>query len=86
MNKELLGKRIKTYHLKDLERLQRIGFLNKDINAFNILVNREISSINSRGNAILIKLDSDVNLLLNPEYGGKIFYHIDGATPQDKFH
>ncbi len=86
INKELLGKRIKTYHLKDYERLQRIGFLNKDINSFNMLVNREIRSIISRGNAILIKLDSEVNLLLNPEYGGKIFYHIDDTKTSDKFH
>jgi len=86
MNKALQGKRIKTYHLKDYERLQRIGFLNKDINSFNMLVNGGIRSIISRGNAILIKLDNEVNLLLNPEYGGKIFYHIDDATISDKFH
>jgi len=30
MKKELLGKRIKIYHLKDYERLQRIGFMNKE--------------------------------------------------------
>ena len=86
MNKELPGKRIKTYHLKDYERLQRIGFLNKDIRSFDLLVDREIRSIVSRGNAIHVKLDCEVNLLLNPEYGGKIFHHISDLATPDKFH
>jgi hypothetical protein len=42
MNKKLPGKCIRSYHLKDYERLQRIGFLNKDIKSFDMLVNREI--------------------------------------------
>jgi len=86
MNKELLGKHIKTYHLKDYERLQRIGFLNKDLKSFDLLVNREIRSIILRGNAIHIRFDSEVNLLLNPEYGGKILYHTGYTTSSSKFH
>ena len=31
MNKEVLGKQIKSYELQDYERLQKIGFLNKNI-------------------------------------------------------
>ena len=30
MNRELRGKRIKSYHLQDYERLQKIGMLDKD--------------------------------------------------------
>ncbi len=86
MSNELLGKRVKTYSLRDYERLQRIGFLNKDIKSFDLLFDREIISIVSRGNAIHVKLDSEVNLLLNPEYGGMIFYHIDEKAIPDKFH
>jgi hypothetical protein len=33
MNKELRGKRIKSCHLQDYVRLQRIGMLDKDIEA-----------------------------------------------------
>ena len=86
MNKELQGKRIKTYHLKDYERLQRIGFLNKDIKSFDQLVNGKVESAISRGNAIRVKLNNGVNLILNPEYGGEIFYHTSETTIPEKFH
>jgi len=86
MNKELRGKRIKTYHLKDYERLQRIGFLNKDIKSFDQLVNGKVESTISRGNAIRVKLNNGVNLILNPEYGGEIFYHTSETTIPEKFH
>ena len=85
MNKELRGKRIKTYHLEDCERLQRIGFINKDLGAFDQLVGRKIESVISRGNAIRVKLDNEVNLILAPEYGGEIFYHKETAASA-KFH
>ncbi|HVP40876.1 MAG TPA: DNA-formamidopyrimidine glycosylase family protein [Candidatus Krumholzibacteriaceae bacterium] len=85
MNKELRGKRVKTYHLQDYERLQRIGFINKDIKTFDQLVNTEIESIISRGNAIRVKLRSGVNLILAPEYGGEILYHTSETAPE-KFH
>ena len=86
MNKALVGKRIKAYHLKDYERLQRIGFMNKDKRAFNQLVNGEVESVVSRGNAIRVKLNNGVNLLLNPEYGGEIFYHTSETSIPEKFH
>lgn len=86
MEKELLSKRIKAYHLKDYERLQRIGFINKDIKAFDQLVNGEVESIISRGNAICVKLKNEVNLILSPEYGGEIFYHASKKKMTEKFH
>lgn len=86
MNKELLGKRIKTYHLKDYERLQRIGFLNKDIKSFDQLVNGEVESVISRGNAIRVRLNNGVNLILNPEYGGEVFYRTSETVIPEKFH
>ena len=86
MNKELRGKRIKAYHLQDYERLQRIGFMNKNIKSFDQLVNGEVESVISRGNAIRVKLNNGVNLILNPEYGGEIFYHRDEAKIPGKFH
>ncbi|MCW4055534.1 MAG: hypothetical protein NWE82_01980 [Candidatus Bathyarchaeota archaeon] len=86
MDSELRGKRIRSYHLQDYERLQRIGFLNKDLKAFDQLVDGEVESVISRGNAILVKLDNGVNLLLNPEYGSKTFYHPSEAAVPKKFH
>ncbi len=86
MNEELLGKRIKSYHLQDYERLQRIGMMDKDTRSFDQLVKGKIESVLSRGNVIRIKLNNGMNLILGPEYGGKIFYHISGKTVPGKFH
>jgi len=86
MNKELRGKRIKSCHLQDYERLQRIGMLDKDTKSFNQLVNGRVESVISRGNVIRVKLDNGMNLILGPEYGGKIFYHTSGKTVPGKFH
>lgn len=86
MNKELLGKQIKSYQLQDCERLQKIGLLDKNTNSFTQLINGKIISIISRGNTILVKLDNGSNLLLAPEYGGQIFYHKKESNASKKFH
>jgi formamidopyrimidine-DNA glycosylase len=86
MNTELKGKRIKSYRLRDCEKLQKIGFINKDTKAFDQLVSREVRSVTSRGNTIHVKLDEGMNIVLSPEYGGEIFYHSHEATVPEKFH
>jgi len=85
MNQELRGKHVKSYLLKDYERLQRIGMMDKDLTSFNQLVDGKIESVISRGNVIRAKFDNGANLILGPEYGGEIFYHTD-ATNVPKFH
>jgi formamidopyrimidine-DNA glycosylase len=86
MNKELKGKRIKSYRLRDCGKLQKIGFINRDNKSFDQLVNREVESVTSRGNSIRVKFDEGVNMILSPEYGGEIFYHSHEATVPEKFH
>lgn len=86
MDRELGGKCIKDYCLRDYERLQRIGFINKDIKSFAQLVNRRIESVTSRGNAIRIKLHGKLNILLSPEYGGEVFFHPNELARSEKFH
>jgi formamidopyrimidine-DNA glycosylase len=86
MNKELTGKQIKSYDLHNYERLQKIGFLNKNINEFDLLVNCKITSIVSRGNLIRVTLDKEVNLLIGPEYGGIVLFHKDDKNLPDKYH
>jgi formamidopyrimidine-DNA glycosylase len=86
MNKALAGKSVKAYHLQDYERLQRIGFMNKDRKAFDQLVNGKVESVTSRGNAIRVKLNNGTNLILNPEYGGEVFYHKNETAVSEKFH
>jgi formamidopyrimidine-DNA glycosylase len=85
MNHELRGKLVKSFLVKDCERLQRIGMMDKDLTSFNQLVNGKIETIASRGNVIRIKFDNGANLILGPEYGGEIFYHTDAANVP-KFH
>jgi len=85
MNKELRGKRIKSCRLQDYERLQRIGLLDKDMKSFDQLVDGKIESVISRGNVIRVKLTNGMNLILAPEYGGKIFYHKGEKTVPGKF-
>ncbi len=86
MNEELLGKRIKSYHLQDYERLQRIGMLDKDVKSFDQLVNGKIEFVLSRGNVIRVKLNNGMNLIIAPEYGGKVFYHTSEKMVPSKFH
>jgi formamidopyrimidine-DNA glycosylase len=86
MNSTLRGKRIKSYCLHDCQNLQRIGFMNKDTRAFDQLINREVESVNSRGNTILVKLDGGIDFILNPEYGGEILLHTDQTAIPEKFH
>jgi len=86
MNRVLKDKHIRSYHLRDCERLQKIGFINRDIKAFDQLVNRKVESVTSRGNAIRMKLDEGMNIILFPEYGGEVFYHSSGTTVPEKYH
>jgi len=80
MNKELQGKIIISCHLQDYERLQKIGMMNKDIKTFDHLIDGKIESVTSRGNVIHVKLNNGMNLILGPEYGGRIFYHASDKT------
>jgi formamidopyrimidine-DNA glycosylase len=86
MSKELRAKQIKTVRLQDYQKLQRIGFINKDTKAFDRLANRKIESVTSRGNVVRVKLDLGENLILAPEYGGRILYHKRGNAVPGRFH
>lgn len=86
MNKELLGKQIVAHQLRDCQKLQKIGFMNRDASAFDRLLLGRIESVVSRGSVIRVKLDNDANLILAPEYGGKIQYYEKGSVVPAKFH
>lgn len=86
MSKELQGKEIDSYVLQYCEKLQRLGFVNKDASGFDRVCGKKIESIQTRGLTIRVKLNSCINLILAPEYGGKILYHPDESTLPLKFH
>jgi hypothetical protein len=58
MDEELKDKRVKSCLLRDYERLQRIGMMNKDLKSFDKLVDGKIEFVISRGNVIHVKLDN----------------------------
>lgn len=86
LKKEITEKQIGSYELKDYEKLQKIGFLNKNIEDFEMLIDRKVKSVTSRGNLIRITLNSQINLLIGPEYGGKLLYHKNDKKLPEKFH
>ena len=74
LDQTIKGKTIQSYDLMDVERLTRIGFINKDILEFDDLIDKTVEDTTSRGNVIRIKLSDAVNLLLAPEYGGVVTF------------
>ena len=75
----LKGKTVDSYDLKDVERMMRIGFINKDVFEFDILIGKTVENATSRGNVIRVRLTDATNLLLAPEYGGVITFLPDGG-------
>ncbi len=86
MNQGLKVKQISSCSLKNCQRLQRIGFVNKDSSDFDRLVDARIVSVVSRGNVIKIKLEREMNLILAPEYGGRILFHSKEADTPFNYH
>ena len=86
MGSKLPGKRIESCALKDCERLQKIGFLNRDAADYQSFVGGAVESVESRGNTVRVKLDNGWNLLVAPEYGGRVLYHAPGEAASEIFH
>jgi formamidopyrimidine-DNA glycosylase len=86
LSRELQGKTVKSWQVKDCERMQRIGMLDKDMTSFNLLVGGKVTAAVSRGNAIRVNLNNGSSLILAPEYGGHIFFHPSKKDVPSKFH
>ena len=86
MTKTLLEKKIKSYDVQDSEKLQNIGFMNKDPKDYERLVGCKVKEIIHRGNTIRIQLNKKMNLVLCPDYGANIHFHKDESTLPKKHH
>jgi len=86
LHEELLGKRIASCDLQDYERMQKIGFIDKDLRDYDRLVDSVVESAVSRGNTIRVKLDNGMNLIITPEYGGVVLYHANHESLPSKYH
>jgi formamidopyrimidine-DNA glycosylase len=82
----LLEKKIKAYDVQDYEKLQKIGFMNKDLKDYERLVGCAVKSIIQRGNTIRIQLNKKMNLVLCPDYRASILYHKSDETLPKKHH
>ena len=86
MNKELPGKTVATCTIDNYQSLQRVLMFNKNTKIFDDFVGRKIKSVTARGNTIWIKFNKKLNLLVGPEYGGRIRIHETEDTLPKKFH
>jgi formamidopyrimidine-DNA glycosylase len=86
LSRVLPGKKVQSCTPRDYEKMQKIGFMNRDLDDYDKLVECTVESVVSRGNTVHIKLDNDMNLLIGPEYGGKVLYHTDPSASPEKFH
>ncbi|NHJ14452.1 MAG: hypothetical protein EAX95_12305 [Candidatus Thorarchaeota archaeon] len=85
MKKEVIGKKVVSWHLNGVEKLQKSKMVNPDVKAFDGLHSRTCEDVVARGNMIRVKFDKKQNLLLAPEYGGEILVHESGAIlPQQR--
>ena len=82
----IIGKKVVNYQLKDYDKMQKIGFINKNLSDFEKLINKIISNITARGNVIRIQMTDQVNLILGPEYGGILQFYEGNKKYSPKFH
>jgi formamidopyrimidine-DNA glycosylase len=82
MNEALRGRVFKSVTLSDYEKLQRIGFVNRNVNDFQWLVGNTVEDVVSRGNTVRVDMDEEVNLLIAPEYGGVVLLSEAGDEPE----
>ncbi|MFW9912920.1 MAG: zinc finger domain-containing protein [Candidatus Thorarchaeota archaeon] len=86
MNKELVSKKIDSWRLDELEKLQRSKMVGRSLNSFDKLKGKTVQSVVSRGNGIRILLDDEMNMFLAPEYGGIFGFHEDDTRLPEKVH
>ncbi|UCE09924.1 MAG: hypothetical protein JSW61_13275 [Candidatus Thorarchaeota archaeon] len=86
LSQELPGKKIAGYELSRSEKMQKIGFMNRDSSDYERMIGRIVGKVDYRGMAIVIGLDKRMNLVLAPEYGGEIRLHKSAEEMPKKFH
>ncbi|MCW3995148.1 MAG: hypothetical protein NWE98_03240 [Candidatus Bathyarchaeota archaeon] len=91
MDRMLTGKQISNIILQNYQKLQSLGFINSCISDFLRLKGCIVESVVSRGSVLWVKFDNRMNLILAPEYGGKILYHSAGSnyvevSPKSQFY
>jgi len=86
MTSTILEKKIKSCEIQDSEKLQHVGFMNKNLKDYDRMIGCKIKTITQRGNVIWIKMNKKMNLVLCPDYGAKILYHNNADSLPKKHH
>ncbi len=86
MQAELPGKVVAGFGLQGADKLQQMGFFNKDSAAFERLVGLTVESVVSRGNTMVMSLTGEQRLILFPEYGGEIVFHRNDRSLPARHH
>ncbi|MFN8629014.1 MAG: DNA-formamidopyrimidine glycosylase family protein [Chloroflexota bacterium] len=82
----LRGRTVATVTLRGCEKLQRIGFINRDLAAFDRLIGAIVERVATRGNTIIVKLSGGHNLIISPEYGGEVLLHASADAVPPRHH
>jgi len=80
-----VDKKVVSHEVMDSEKLQRIGFMNKDFADYEMLDGQTILGDEEGGNTVHLRLSGDANLVISPEYGDRVQYHEKGEKPS-KYH
>jgi formamidopyrimidine-DNA glycosylase len=86
MNNELNRKQIVAIEPSNCEQLQKLGFFNRNESDYRRLAGSVVESVISRGLVMRMRFTGGKNLLLAPEYGGRILYHPANSEIPKKFH
>jgi formamidopyrimidine-DNA glycosylase len=86
MQGELPGKTVAGFGLRSADKLQQMGFFNKDSADFERLVGQTVEAVVSRGNTMLVNFTGEQRLILFPEYGGEIFFFENDRSLPARYH
>lgn len=86
MIRTMLDKKVKSVELSNYQKLQKIGFINKNIKDFDKLIECKIKSVDYRGNVIHIQFNKKMNLVLCGDYGAQYRYIRKGEEIPKKIH
>jgi len=85
INETLAGKKVSGHMVMDSEKLQRIGFMNRDLAEYDILDGQTILGAESSGNTVHMRLSGDANMVISPEYGGR-FQYSEAGEKRPSYH
>lgn len=74
MARSLSGKQVEELQIGDCTRLQRSGMVDPSAD-FSILAGGHVDAVSSHGNCLLLHVTHGANLIIGPEYGGRVLLH-----------